>query len=72
MNSVVDVYRVTDRIMGCDVECCQSAYPTGWMSEEKEQLCSELAEIMESVPRGEREVIGADFSGSMERMWLRC
>ncbi|KAK3552129.1 hypothetical protein QTP86_001507 [Hemibagrus guttatus] len=31
--------------------------------EEKERFCSELDEVMESIPTGERVVIGADFNG---------
>ncbi|KAK3509601.1 hypothetical protein QTP70_006795 [Hemibagrus guttatus] len=31
--------------------------------EEKERLWSELDEVMESIPTGERVVIGADFNG---------
>ncbi|KAF7651843.1 hypothetical protein LDENG_00104720, partial [Lucifuga dentata] len=31
--------------------------------EEKEKFWSELDEVMQSIPRGERVVIGADFNG---------
>ncbi|KAK3558143.1 hypothetical protein QTP86_009857 [Hemibagrus guttatus] len=37
--------------------------PGGCELEEKESFWSELDEVMESIPTGERVVIGADFNG---------
>ncbi|KAK3528449.1 hypothetical protein QTP70_000145 [Hemibagrus guttatus] len=39
------------------------AYRVGCELEEKERFWSELDEVMESIPTGERVVIGADFNG---------
>ncbi|KAK3540753.1 hypothetical protein QTP86_001609 [Hemibagrus guttatus] len=49
VRNVLEVKRVSDRV-GCELE-------------EKERFWSELDEVMESVPTGERVVIGADFNG---------
>ncbi|KAK3535540.1 hypothetical protein QTP70_016810, partial [Hemibagrus guttatus] len=45
--------------------CCRNSPPlaTGCELEEKERFWSELDEVMESIPTGERVVIGADFNG---------
>ena len=42
-----------------------SGYPpqVGYEMEEKEKYWSELDEVVESIPREERVVIGADFNG---------
>ncbi|KAK3572809.1 hypothetical protein QTP86_007411 [Hemibagrus guttatus] len=40
-----------------------SPKPVGCELEEKERFWSELDEVMESIPTGERVVIGADFNG---------
>ncbi|KAK3548230.1 hypothetical protein QTP70_005140 [Hemibagrus guttatus] len=40
-----------------------SCYKVGCELEEKERFWSELDEVMESIPTGERVVIGADFNG---------
>ncbi|KAK3546783.1 hypothetical protein QTP86_001528 [Hemibagrus guttatus] len=49
VRNVLEVKRVSDRV-GCELE-------------EKERFWSELDEVMESIPTGERVVIGADFNG---------
>ncbi|KAK3538198.1 hypothetical protein QTP70_033122 [Hemibagrus guttatus] len=41
----------------------QHAFPVGCELEEKERFWSELDEVMESIPTGERVVIGAAFNG---------
>lgn len=43
-----------------DVECCQSECPKRWMSAIREK---KISGVVESVPRGERVVTGADVSG---------
>ncbi|KAK3537699.1 hypothetical protein QTP70_017903 [Hemibagrus guttatus] len=45
-----------------DVFCCNES-EVGCELEEKERFWSELDEVMESIPTGERVVIGADFNG---------
>ncbi|KAF7702094.1 hypothetical protein C0J45_9471 [Silurus meridionalis] len=69
--SVVEVKRVSDRVMNMKLEVegvminVISAYTpqVGCEMEEKEKCWRELDEVMESVPRNERLVIGADFNG---------
>ena len=42
-----------------------SAYvpQVGWLREEKDTFWTDLDEVMESIPKEERLVIGADFNG---------
>ncbi|KAK3570318.1 hypothetical protein QTP86_017167 [Hemibagrus guttatus] len=47
---VVPLFKKGDRRVGCELE-------------EKDRIWSELDEVMESIPTGERVVIGADFNG---------
>ncbi|KAI5615474.1 gastrula zinc finger protein XlCGF28.1-like [Silurus asotus] len=69
--SVVEVKRVSDRVMIMTVEVegmminVISAYAPqlGCEMEEKERIWSELDEVVDGVPRKERLVIGADFNG---------
>ncbi|KAI5628469.1 receptor tyrosine-protein kinase erbB-3 precursor [Silurus asotus] len=69
--SVVEVKRVSDRVMIVKVEVegmminVISAYApqVGCEMEEKERFWSELDEVVDGVPRKERLVIGADFNG---------
>ncbi|KAK3541524.1 hypothetical protein QTP86_028648 [Hemibagrus guttatus] len=52
-NQVINLttrYTWSGCVVGCELE-------------EKERFCSELDEVMESIPTGERVVIGADFNG---------
>ncbi|KAK3522353.1 hypothetical protein QTP86_007634 [Hemibagrus guttatus] len=44
-------------------EFVRNVLEVGCELEEKERFWSELDEVMESIPTGEREVIGADFNG---------
>ncbi|KAK3531325.1 hypothetical protein QTP70_018125 [Hemibagrus guttatus] len=63
--------RVSDRVMNLKLEIegvmlnVVSGYApqVGCELEEKERFWSELDEVMESIPTGERVVIGADFNG---------
>ncbi|KAK3541138.1 hypothetical protein QTP86_015722 [Hemibagrus guttatus] len=71
VRNVLEVKRVSDRVMSLKLEiegvmlnvvsgyapqvCCEL--------EEKERFWSELDEVMESIPTGERVVIGVDFNG---------
>ncbi|KAK3570328.1 hypothetical protein QTP86_017162 [Hemibagrus guttatus] len=67
----VEVKRVSDRVMSLKLEIegvmlnVVSGYApqVGCELEEKERSWSELDEVMESIPTGERVVIGADFNG---------
>ncbi|KAI5609347.1 protein kinase C-binding protein NELL2-like [Silurus asotus] len=69
--SVVEVKRVSDRVMIVKVEVegmminVISAYApqVDCEMEEKERFWSELDEVVDGVPRKERLVIGADFNG---------
>ncbi|KAI5105881.1 hypothetical protein C0J45_3578 [Silurus meridionalis] len=69
--SVVEVKRVSDRVMIVKVEVegmminVISAYApqVGCEMEEKERFWSELDDVVDGVPRKERLVIGADFNG---------
>ncbi|KAF7688130.1 hypothetical protein HF521_014136 [Silurus meridionalis] len=69
--SVVEVKRVSDRVMNAKLEVegmminFISAYApqVGCEMEEKERFWSELDEVVDSVPRNEQLVIGADFNG---------
>ncbi|KAI5618310.1 hypothetical protein C0J50_22292 [Silurus asotus] len=69
--SVVEVKRVSDRVMIVKVEVegmminVISAYApqVGCEMEEKERFWSELDDMVDGVPRKERLVIGADFNG---------
>ncbi|KAI5625329.1 hypothetical protein C0J50_15188 [Silurus asotus] len=69
--SVVEVKRVSDRVMNVKVEVegmminVISAYApqVRCEMEEKERFWSELDEVVDGVPRKERLVIGADFNG---------
>ncbi|KAK3557122.1 hypothetical protein QTP70_024640, partial [Hemibagrus guttatus] len=53
----------------CDIRMCFQRHACGYAPqvgcelEEKERFWSELDEVMESIPTGERVVIGADFNG---------
>ncbi|KAK3544160.1 hypothetical protein QTP86_003938 [Hemibagrus guttatus] len=68
---VLEVKRVSDRVMSLKLEIegvmlnVVSGYvpQIGCELEEKERFWSELDEVMESIPTGERVVIGADFNG---------
>ncbi|KAK3547228.1 hypothetical protein QTP86_017837 [Hemibagrus guttatus] len=69
--NVLEVRRVSDRVMSLKLEIegvmlnVVSGYApqVGCELEEKERFWSELDEVMESIPTGERVVIGADFNG---------
>ncbi|KAI5617750.1 hypothetical protein C0J50_22339 [Silurus asotus] len=69
--SVVEVKRVSDRVMNMKLEVegvminVISAYvpQVGCEMEEKEKFWSGLDGVVEGVPRKERLVIGADFNG---------
>ncbi|KAK3544791.1 hypothetical protein QTP86_027552 [Hemibagrus guttatus] len=71
VRNVLEVKRVSDRVMSLKLEIegvmlnVVSGYApqVGCELEEKERFWSELDEVMESFPTGERVVIGADFNG---------
>ncbi|KAK3542748.1 hypothetical protein QTP70_001884, partial [Hemibagrus guttatus] len=71
VRNVLEVKRVSDRVMSLKLEIegvmlnVVSAYAPqiGSELEEKKRFWSELDEVMESIPTGERVVIGADFNG---------
>ncbi|KAK3522807.1 hypothetical protein QTP86_001539 [Hemibagrus guttatus] len=71
VRNVLEVKRVSDRVMSLKLEIegvmlnVVSGYTTqvGCELEEKERFWSELDEVMERIPTGERVVIGADFNG---------
>ncbi|KAK3508080.1 hypothetical protein QTP70_012389 [Hemibagrus guttatus] len=71
VRNVLEVKRVPDRVMSLKLEIegvmlnVVSGYApqVGCELEEKERFWSELDEVMESIPTGERVVIGADFNG---------
>ncbi|KAK3559160.1 hypothetical protein QTP86_005060 [Hemibagrus guttatus] len=71
VRNVLEVKRVSDRVMNLKLEIegmmlnVVSGYApqVGCELEEKERFWSELDEVMESIPTGERLVIGADFNG---------
>ncbi|KAK3554243.1 hypothetical protein QTP70_020101 [Hemibagrus guttatus] len=71
VRNVLEVKRVSDRVMSLKLEIegvmlnVVSGYApqVGCELEEKERFWSELDEVMESIPMGERVVIGADFNG---------
>ncbi|KAK3535513.1 hypothetical protein QTP70_016936 [Hemibagrus guttatus] len=71
VRNVLEVKRVSDRVRSLKLEIegvmlnVVSGYApqVGCELEEKERFWSELDEVMESIPTGERVVIGADFNG---------
>ncbi|KAK3574056.1 hypothetical protein QTP86_001329 [Hemibagrus guttatus] len=71
VRNVLEVKRVSDRVMSLklEIEGVMLNVVTGYAPqvgcelEEKERFRSELDEVMESIPTGERVVIGADFNG---------
>ncbi|KAK3533904.1 hypothetical protein QTP70_034899 [Hemibagrus guttatus] len=71
VRNVLEVKRVSDRVICLKLEIegvmlnVVSGYApqVGCELEEKERFWSELDEVMESIPTGERVVIGADFNG---------
>ncbi|KAK2896145.1 hypothetical protein Q8A73_015633 [Channa argus] len=71
VRNVLEVKRVSDRLLSLKLEVegvmfnVVSGYApqVGCELEEKEKFWSELDEVMQSIPRGERVVIGADFNG---------
>ncbi|KAK3516057.1 hypothetical protein QTP70_004012 [Hemibagrus guttatus] len=71
VRNVLEVKRLSDRVMSLKLEIewvmlnVVSGYApqVGCELEEKERFWSELDELMESIPTGERVVIGADFNG---------
>ncbi|KAK3521400.1 hypothetical protein QTP70_004344 [Hemibagrus guttatus] len=71
VRNVLEVKRVSDRVMSLKLEIegvmlnVVSGYApqVGCELEEKERFWSELDEVMESIPMGERVLIGADFNG---------
>ncbi|KAK3573997.1 hypothetical protein QTP86_034367, partial [Hemibagrus guttatus] len=71
VRNVLEVKRVSDRVMSLKLEIegvmlnVVSGYDpqVGCELEEKERFWSELYEVMESIPTGERVAIGADFNG---------
>ncbi|KAK3545944.1 hypothetical protein QTP70_016948, partial [Hemibagrus guttatus] len=70
VRNVLEVKRVSDRVMSLKLEIegvmlnVVSGYApqVGCELEEKERFWSELDEVMESIPTGERVVMGADFN----------
>ncbi|KAK3512329.1 hypothetical protein QTP70_005794 [Hemibagrus guttatus] len=70
VRNVLEVKRVSDRVMSLKLEIegvmlnVVSGYApqVGCELEEKERFWSELDEVMESIPTGERVVIGVDFN----------
>ncbi|KAK3535543.1 hypothetical protein QTP70_016813, partial [Hemibagrus guttatus] len=70
VRNVLEVKKVSDRVMSLKLEIegvmlnVVSGYApqVGCELEEKERFWSELDEVMESIPTGERLVIGADFN----------
>ncbi|KAK3574515.1 hypothetical protein QTP86_008562 [Hemibagrus guttatus] len=74
VRNVLEVKKVSDRVMSLKLEIegvmlnVVSGYApqVGCELEEKERFWSELDEVMESIPTGERVVIGADFNGHAE------
>ncbi|KAK3567143.1 hypothetical protein QTP86_010729 [Hemibagrus guttatus] len=73
VRNVLEVKKVSDRVMSLKLEIegvmlnVVSGYApqVGCELEEKERFWSELDEVMESIPTGERVVIGADFNGQV-------
>ncbi|KAK3506727.1 hypothetical protein QTP70_018270 [Hemibagrus guttatus] len=71
VRNVLEVKRVSDRVMSLKLEIegvmlnVVNGYApqVGCELEEKERFWSELDEVMENIPTGERVVIGADFNG---------
>ncbi|KAK3521554.1 hypothetical protein QTP70_013074 [Hemibagrus guttatus] len=71
VRNVLEVKRASDRVKSLKLEIegvmlnVVSGYApqVGCELEEKERFWSELHEVMESIPTGERVVIGADFNG---------
>ncbi|KAK3568487.1 hypothetical protein QTP86_008540 [Hemibagrus guttatus] len=71
VRNVLEVKRVSDRVMSLKLEIegvmlnVVSGYApqVGCELEEKERFWRELDKVMESIPTGERVVIGADFNG---------
>ncbi|KAK3535940.1 hypothetical protein QTP70_021240 [Hemibagrus guttatus] len=71
VRNILEVKRVSDRVMSLKLEIqgvmlnVVSGYApqVGCELEEKERFWSELDEVMESIPTGERVVIGADSNG---------
>ncbi|KAK3510464.1 hypothetical protein QTP70_008662 [Hemibagrus guttatus] len=71
VRNVLEVKRVSDRVMSLKLEIegvmlnVVNGYApqVGCELEEKERFWSELDEVMESIPTGERVVIGADLNG---------
>ncbi|KAK3532782.1 hypothetical protein QTP86_028151 [Hemibagrus guttatus] len=71
LRNVVEVKRVSDRVMSLKLEIegvvlnvvSDYALQVGCELQEKERFWSELDEVMESIPTGERVAIGADFNG---------
>ncbi|KAK3541761.1 hypothetical protein QTP86_003520 [Hemibagrus guttatus] len=71
VRNVLEVKRVSDRVMSLKLEIEEEmlnvvsgyAPQVGCELERKERFWSELDEVMESIPTGERVVIGADFNG---------
>ncbi|KAK3525841.1 hypothetical protein QTP70_010897 [Hemibagrus guttatus] len=74
VRNVLEVKRVSDRVMSLKLKIegvmmnVVSGYApqVGCELEEKERFWSELDEVMESIPTGERVVIGADFNGHVD------
>ncbi|XP_051793709.1 uncharacterized protein LOC127530597 [Acanthochromis polyacanthus] len=71
VRNVLEVKRVSDRVMSLKLEIegvmfnVVSGYApqVGCELEEKEKFWLDLDEVMQSIPRSERVVIGADFNG---------
>ncbi|KAK3539055.1 hypothetical protein QTP86_023495, partial [Hemibagrus guttatus] len=71
VRNVLEVKRVSDRVMSLklDIEGVMLNVVSGYAPQvgcelqEKERFWSELDEVMESIPTGERVVIGADLNG---------
>ncbi|KAK3548042.1 hypothetical protein QTP70_003069 [Hemibagrus guttatus] len=71
VSNVLEAKRVSDRVMSLKLEIegvmlnVVSGYApqVGCELEEKERFWSELDEVMESIPTGERVVIGTNFNG---------
>ncbi len=76
VNSVVEVRRVSDRLMIKKIEIggvmmnVVSAYApqVGCELEEKENFWNELDELTQSIPIGERVVVGTDLNGQVSEV----
>ena len=72
IGKVIEVKRVSDRMMYTMTVVSAYVPHVGCLMEQKDNFWTDLDQAVESIPREERVVIGADFNGHVGKGNRRC